>query len=271
MRRYHGIFYSGAIGMRKIWSELIGKIAVPRVITIIGGGGKTSLMYYLVTVLKAAGYPAIAATTTKLSNQSLSGNHFVEISSVEAGYHAVQQAKAMQGHVTLVSGEDKDRGKMLGISQEWIDQLAVMCKDSVLVVEADGSAGKSLKGHLAHEPVIPRSSSLVIPVIGIDCVGMKLDIQCVHRPERICELTGASYASVVTTEMITELLFHSQGYLHHCLSHHRIVPFINKVESKTQQQQGKELAMKILGSKHSQLAGVLIGSVRQEEGLWLQA
>ena len=259
------------MSMGKIWSNLILNRQQPKVVTIIGGGGKTSLMYYLLSVLKAAGYTAVGTTTTKLSSHEFSGNYFARISSIEAGYKAVQEARGIQDHVTLVSGEDtRFPGKMIGIPGEWIDELATLCRDVVFVVEGDGSAGKPLKGHLANEPVIPNSSSLVIPVIGIDSVGVGLNLQSVHRPERICELTGALPESLVTTEIITQMLFHSQGYLHNCPDHSVIVPFINKVESVIQHQQAQKLAWQILASKHSQVGGVIVGSLMQEEGLWLQ-
>jgi len=257
--------------MRKIWSNLILKIQPPRVVTIIGGGGKTSLMYYLLRGLKAEGYTAVGTTTTKLSRQHLNDNNFVKMTSVEAGSQAVQEAKMTQGHITLVLGEDpKDPEKMVGIPGEWIDQLAMLCRDVVFVVEGDGSAGKPLKGHLEHEPVIPSSSSLVIPVIGIDSVGVQFNRQSVHRLERIYELTGTIPDSFVTTEMITQLLFHSQGYLHNCPEYTIIVPFINKVESVIQHQQADKLARQILASKHPQIGGIIVGSLLQEEGLWLQ-
>ncbi|MBP2626150.1 MAG: hypothetical protein H6Q68_861 [Firmicutes bacterium] len=257
--------------MRKIWSNLIRSIQPPRVVTIIGGGGKTSLMYYLLTMLKDMGYNAVGTTTTKLSSKQLSGNCFVQIPSVEGGYKAIEEAKDIQDHVTLVSGEDsKVPGKMVGIPGEWIDQLATIYRDVVFVVEGDGSAGKPLKGHLEHEPVIPSSSSLVIPVIGIDSMRVQLNLQSTHRPERICELTGAIFDSLVTTEIITKLLFHPQGYLRNCGEHNVIVPFINKVESVIEHQQAEELAQQILTSKHPQVGGVIVGSLIQEEGLWLQ-
>ena len=257
--------------MDKIWSNLIRNIQPPRVVTIIGGGGKTSLMYYLLTVLKAGGFNAVGTTTTKLSSQPLSGN-FVQVASVEEAYKAVQQARGIQDHVTLVSSEEGNNitGKMVGIPGEWIDDLASRCRDVVFVVEGDGSAGKSLKGHLGHEPVIPSSSSLVIPVIGIDSMEARLNSQNVHRPARICELTGAIPGSLITTKMISQLLFHPQGYLRNCSEHNLIVPLINKVESVVQGQQAEELGREILANKHPQVGGVIVGSLRQEEGLWLQ-
>lgn len=58
----------------------------------------------------------------------------------------------------------------MGIPREWIDELAIEYPETLFIV-GDGSAGKSIKGHLAHEPVIPSRSSLVIVVVGIDSVG----------------------------------------------------------------------------------------------------
>lgn len=257
--------------MQEIWKNLILNIDVPRVVTLVGGGGKTSLMYYLLRIMKDAGYTVIATTTTKLSSQQLRWNNFIQIDSVDAGYQAIQEAKGMGDHVTLVSSQDIQLpGKMLGIPGEWIDQLAIRCKDVIFIVEGDGSAGKSLKGHMEHEPVFPSSSSLVIPVIGIDSVGAQLNAQGVHRPEKICELTGVIAQSLVTIELITKLLFHPQGYLHNCPKHNLIVPFINKVESVIQLQQGMELAQQILVSKYPKLGGIIIGSLLQEEAIWLQ-
>lgn len=258
--------------MREIWSKLILTIQSPRVVTLIGGGGKTSLMHYLLTMLKDGGYAVVGTTTTKLTSQQVTGHSFVNIQSIEAGYQAVKQAKGIEEHIILVRGEDNHfPGKIIGIPGEWIDQLTTTCRDTVFIVEGDGAAGKPLKGHLAHEPVIPSSSSLVIAVIGIDSVGARFNSQHVHRRERICEMLEVSPDSLVTIDMITKLLFHPQGYLQHCPSHSVIIPFINKVESVEQRLQARELASKILACKHPQVYGVIVGSVMKEEGLWLQA
>jgi len=239
---------------------------------MIGGGGKTSLMYYLVTILKDQGYAAIGTSTTKLSSHHSSNNSFIRVQNVATGYQAVKQAREIERTVILVSGEDDtDPKKMVGISGEWIDRLAITHKDVVFVVEGDGAAGKPLKGHLAHDPVIPSLSSMVVVVIGIDSVGLRLTSQNVHRPERICQLTKVSPDAVVTTELITQLLFHPQGYLHNCPSHSLIVPFINKVESVPQGKLAERLANQILANQHPQIGGVVIGSLLTGEGLWLQA
>lgn len=258
--------------MTEIWSKLILNAKWPRVVTIIGGGGKTSLMYYLLTLLKNLDCSVIAATTTKLSSQYRSGHSFVEIKTIADGYQAIEKVRGVPELATLIYGPDSHgSGKMLGISGDRIDQLAARGRDIVIVVEGDGSAGKSLKGHLDSEPVIPKASSIVIVVIGIDSVGVKLTCQHVHRPERVSELIGSIPESLITTAMITQLLFHPQGYLHNCPKQSEIVFFINKVESINEQTEAEKLAIQILAYQHPQVCGVIIGSVLKAEGRWLQA
>ncbi len=258
--------------MRTIWSILLYKLKSPRIVTIIGGGGKTSLLYYLLRMMKEQGEEVLATTTTKLSSCEMSGHAFVEVESFEAACQAVNSMKRQELDITLISGKDQQiQGKVVGISPEWIDELGLLYPKTFFLVEADGSAGKSLKGHLPHEPVVPTQSSLVIVVIGIDSIGKKICPKHVHRPARICELIGVHPNSVVTTELVTELLFYPQGYLHSCSSQQLIVPFINKVESISQQEQAQKLGKQILARQHPQVCGVMIGSVMQGEGVWLQA
>jgi len=258
--------------MKEIWQRLIFGTQKPRVVTIIGGGGKTSLMYYLLRMLKSIGQIGIGTTTTKLSSEQRPGNVFVKIKSTAAGHEAINGAAAIKDTLTLVMGEDPmNIEKMVGIPREWVDELSRLNKDVLFLVEGDGAAGKSLKGHLAHEPVVPQNSCLVAVMVGIDSIGAKLTSQNVHRPERICEMTGAKLESKVTGNLITQLLFHPQGYLHQCPKESQIVFFINKVESVIGHHQAKELADGILAMKHPQVIGVILGSIRKEEGLWFQA
>lgn len=252
--------------MREIWRNII---STPGGVTIIGGGGKTSLMYYLLKIFKDQG--AVGTATAKLSSQQKNGCTFVSVQSLAEACRALEILKEKGEYNTLLYREENHvTGKMTGISSEWIDELALKYPNTLFIVEGDGSAGKPLKGHLAHEPVIPSCSAVVVAVIGIDSIGIKINSQHVHRPERICQLTGAEANSLVSIPLIIQLLFHPEGYLHTCPKHSRVIIFINKAESVIQQQRAEELAQQILAQKHPQVQGVVIGSLRNEEGLWLQ-
>jgi len=250
-------------GLNDVWGELIFGLRSPRIVTMIGGGGKTSLMYCLQAGLYRAGRTAVAATTTKLSRDS--SCRFAPIASLAEGYDAVESALRHGALITLVAGVAAgDPAKMAGIPPEWIDRLATRFPDTVFLVEGDGSAGRPLKGHLAHEPVIPAASGLVIAVVGVDALGTPLNAAA-HRPDRIAELTGAEPGSPVSARLVAELLLHPQGYLRRCPPASRVVPFINKVESPERRALARELATVILERRHPRVDTVVIGSVRQQE------
>ncbi|WP_459910456.1 selenium cofactor biosynthesis protein YqeC [Desulfotomaculum defluvii] len=233
----------------------------PKVITLIGGGGKTGLMFYLVNLLKSNGVRAVATSTTKLSSDS----SFSKINSVTEGLDLLRNGVAEQGPVVLVLGmDDMNPDKMVGIPKDWVDYLAAKLPYIFFIVEGDGSAGRSLKGHLNHEPVIPASSKLVIPVIGIDVIGVPLNSYFVHRPERVTQMIDAPAEANITVDMVLKLFFHPQGYLKQCPAKSQVMPFINKVEGPIGFGQAQELAKGILSKKHNQIQNIIMGSlVRQ--------
>ncbi len=247
-----------------IWKEILQELPSPTVVTLIGGGGKTALLYYLVNHLNSLGIRAVAATTTKLSALRRDSG-FAEIHSITEGCELLRNRIEGQATVTLVYGKDHNPDKMMGIPREWVDQLAQQFPQTIFLVEGDGSAGRSLKGHLPHEPVIPASTRLVIPVIGIDILGTPLHSHFVHRPERVIQMIGAPAETVITTEMVLQLLFHSEGYLSQCPPNSQVLPFINKVEDSLGVRQAQQLAEGILSRQHAQIQNVVIGSLARQE------
>lgn len=52
-------------------------------------------------------------------------------------------------------GQDpKNPAKMLGISSEWIEQLAMRAKNGLLLLKVMGQLVNQSKGHASYEPVI---------------------------------------------------------------------------------------------------------------------
>ena len=72
-------------------------------------------------------------------------------------------------------------------------------------VEADGSAGRPLKAHAAHEPVIPPEAEQVILLVGASGFGGPVR-EMVHRPEIFCDLTGLKPEDPVTPEAVAQAL-----------------------------------------------------------------
>jgi len=61
---------------------------------------------------------------------------------------------------------DGDTVKLRGFSANELEVLVDSRVAEHVIIEADGSAGRSLKAHLDHEPVVSARADLVIAVIG---------------------------------------------------------------------------------------------------------
>ena len=116
----------------------------------------------------------------------------------------------------------------------------------MVLVEADGAAGRPLKAPADHEPVIPSSSRLVLAVAGIDALGQPLDARCVHRPERVARLSGLGLGESVTPRSIASALWHPEGCGRGRSPGAHLVPVINKVDSAEWRDGGRRVARELV-------------------------
>ena len=80
--------------------------------------------------------------------------------------------------------------KLQGLDPDLVGRIAALPGVDNVLVEADGAKGRSLKAPAGHEPVVPGSTTLLVPVAAADVVGRPLDDTMVHRPELVAGLTG---------------------------------------------------------------------------------
>lgn len=232
------------------------------VISLVGAGGKTSLMQALANELSMNGSTVITTTTTKiLESQSPSPCLIVEPDE-EKLFELLLQALETHLHVTLASARLPEQGKLDGVSPRLIERMAALPKVDYIVIEADGAARRPLKAPNATEPVIPSCTSLVIAVAGIDALGKPLNKENAFRPEIISMLTGLSLNEEITPATIATLLTHPQGSAKGSPPGARIVPFINKVGSYVELRQAEEIAQKIIERKNPCIKEIVLGQLQ---------
>lgn len=179
------------------------------VTSIIGGGGKTTLIHTLANELSEKGTVIITTTTHIMPSTAFLNvtDNIVSLSHL---------SELLQKHSCICLGKPCDNGKLCKTSHTFDD----LCKiaDFVLV-EADGSKGLPLKAHLDFEPVIPVSSTQVIAVVGVDCIGKKLE-NVAHRADKTCELLACKREDVINEKMVASLLntenLHNKVLLNKC-------------------------------------------------------
>lgn len=167
----------------------------PGVIAVIGGGGKTSLLRTLGEELAAGGARVLLCATTKIFP-------FQDVPSLpDPSEDAL--ARALEAHGLVCAGAPvPGTGKLTapGVPMARLAELA----DYVLA-EADGAAGRPLKAHAAHEPVIPAEANQILCVAGASGFGRPVR-EAVHRPERFCSLTGLEPGDPATPEALARVL-----------------------------------------------------------------
>ncbi len=230
-----------------------------RIISLVGAGGKTSLMFAMARELATLGNHVVTSTTTKIFKPSRHETHFLLLRE-EAGdiLKVIPDLINTYGHLTLA--ESRLPGKKLrGVSPELIDGLSAQEGIDHVLVEADGAARLPLKAPDENEPVIPSRTSLVVVVVGIDSLGVELSADHVFRPHIVSELTGLPLGWMVTAETIAELIVHPRGMAKGAPPHSTIIPFLNKVDTPNGLKKGRGLARRIVEKGHPRISRVVLG------------
>jgi len=235
------------------------------VVSLVGGGGKTTLMFALARELASGSDCVVTTTTTKILEPSPSETPLLLLETDEEELmRLLLDNMDKHRHITLAT-EKLASGKLNGISSELVVKLADLNMAPYIIVEADGAAHKSLKAPNPTEPVIPHNTSLVIAMVGIDAVGCRLTEEVVFRPEIVSKLLGLPLGEVISAESIAFLITHDQGIIKGSPERARIVPFINKVDLDKGLSKGRDLAGKILAMKHPQIEQVVLGQAQSPE------
>lgn len=211
----------------------------PGVTAVIGGGGKTTLLRTLGEELAGGRHTVILCTTTKIFP-------FPGLRNLTAAREEGVAAALAERPLLCLGTPVPGTGKLTApdLPMEALAGLA-----EYVLVEADGAAGRPMKAHAPHEPVIPTEANQVICVVGASGFGRPISAAA-HRPERYAALAGAAQDAPVTPELAAAVLC-SEGL------HHRI--FVNQAETAERLAAAKQL-QKLLPCP------VAAGALRQEGG-----
>ena len=167
------------------------------VVSLVGGGGKTTLLYQLSAHCARKGWWVLAATTTHIRQPDHNMAHTeAECSALwAAGEYAVLGTPDGCGKLTAPPPRQLEH---------WMEQA-----DAVFL-EADGAKRLPCKAPAAHEPVILPESDIVLAVAGLSAVEKPLETVC-FRLETACALLGAAPETLLTPELLARFLASEAG------------------------------------------------------------
>jgi molybdenum cofactor cytidylyltransferase len=233
------------------------RVAPGAVVSFVGGGGKTTAMFRLADELTADGLRVVTTTSTHIAEDQiqLSPAYITPEGLASLG-------KCLDRHgQCLVAGLPDGKGRVFNISPEVILDLKKRPDVDCILIEADGSKSRPFKAPASHEPVVLDITTILVPVVGMNCMGMPLDDATVHRPEIAAALADVPVGSIITPETVARVLAHAEGGAKSLPAGARLVPLLNKVDL-CDIQTACEIAEKLL--KHPNVDAVLVCSMEQD-------
>ena len=201
---------------------------------LVGGGGKTSLMYALSREYADAGLSAIISTTTRIGEPPPEKARLIEKNDP-----AASGPLAVSGEVVCI-GEWRDTEK-LGYPGNELWRRALGEADRVFT-EADGAKRLPVKAPADHEPCLDfEGIDTVVGVAGLGAMGKALE-EVGFRLEIVCRLLSAAPEALLTPEMLAFLLTSPQGQFKNVGSKERYRVFLNQADNDGATALGRETA-----------------------------
>ncbi|MBP6063039.1 MAG: putative selenium-dependent hydroxylase accessory protein YqeC [Fusobacteriaceae bacterium] len=178
------------------------------VISVTGGGGKTSLIFKLADELSKIGRVLITTSTkiyTPLNEQYerlilCSGDY----SSVAVSY------KGQNKNIDILGSTiDMVSNKLIGVSDDVLCQY--LDKYDFILNEADGSARKPLKSWNEFEPVISKYTKKIIGVTNLDSIGKTIE-SVVHRKEIFCKKIDKNENEIIDLNLLKTYLLNADFF-----------------------------------------------------------
>lgn len=213
-------------------------------ICLVGGGGKTTVMYELAAAWAACGRKVLVLTSTHILCPA-DGSFAADVPAV----HNLWQ----QRRYAVIGTPELSTGKLTLPPQSVYEALKLQA--DVILCEADGSRHHPCKVPAEYEPVLLPDSDIVLAVAGMDALGNSLAQAC-QRPQLAAELLGCSSDSVIDAQMLASLLLSEQGARKNVGARAYYI-VLNKCEL-------------IKAAQQEEILGLLVGAGMDEHRIWLR-
>ncbi len=199
-------------------------------VSLVGAGGKTTILYYLAHELAALGKQIAITTTTHISHpQKQECESVVTDENRDAIYTALHKKRL------VVVGTPAKEGKLSSPSPSILKYLHD--EADYLLIEADGSHRLPVKLPNETEPVIYPETDKIIAVAGLSALGKPLGQVC-HRLSLAKELLGVEDDFPLTEQSLVKMLLHGYGGCD--------IMVLNQADTAALQEQGARIAAPLL-------------------------
>lgn len=233
-------------------------------IGLVGGGGKTTLMFRLAKEYLANGKRVVTTTTTKIFEPTPEETPFLLVEEDERKIKRQFVFLLEKYQHLTIAAQRIESGKLSGLSPDLIGELWLENEVDGLIVEADGAKRKPLKAPREGEPVIPSCTTLIIGLLGLDGLGKELNDENAFQADRISELTHTPKGEKITEETFIRLAIHPEGLFKGSPSEARKVVLLNKMDLLKEKEKAIQLGQRILREGSPGVERVLLGQLLKD-------
>jgi probable selenium-dependent hydroxylase accessory protein YqeC len=192
-------------------------------VSIIGGGGKTTTLYGLSKIL-SRDYSVLVTSTTAMFRPGPDQVNEIYLNELP-GFNP--DANGAVGFFSRVH-EENDK-KVKGVEPSVLDAFVVEKRRMIILNEADGAKHRPIKAHSDHEPVIPEKSDIVVIVLGLDGLGKPVSKEWIHRLGEFCGITGARSNEKIDSDHLIRLISHPEGLGRDIPDQAEVILLLNKI------------------------------------------
>ncbi len=214
-----------------------------KVISLVGAGGKTSIMNYLAAQYDSKGSKAIMTTTTHICKPE--GITFIPVDSEEninpCNIDIIRKnvlEAFLSANIVCVATQSRI-GKLSSPSEAILDMLYGL--EIPMIIEADGSKRMPVKAPEAHEPVIYSKTDIVYAVLGADGIGESL-LNVGFRLERLCEILSKQPEDLFDINDYVRLFTDKAGLHKAVTDDMTYIPVLSKVDTEERKQYAREIS-----------------------------
>lgn len=239
------------------------------VISLVGAGGKTSLMFRLAHELSMTGDHVLTTTTTRILEPHPDQSPCVLVS--DSVNDLLEQANGLineHRHITMARNRLRGQGKLIGHAPQTVELLRDSNLFRWIIVEADGAAGRPLKVPADHEPVVPASTNTLLGLAGLNAVGKPLTDQWVFRSDRFSEVAGVSRGAHISESAIAEVFISANGVFKGAPANATRLVYLNQADTPDKCAAGQRIASMLTEGRSTEINRVIVGQALAETIVW---
>ncbi len=216
--------------------DIVDALAARRGTTcVVGAGGKKTTMATLAARLDRA----VVTATVRIP---IFEEWVADVVVTEEPLDAIAAAEAEDWPLGLVPEQERP-DRYYGYDTAVVDRIGETGHPTV--VKADGARMRRFKAPADHEPQLPESTDVVVPIASVHVVGEPLTDERVHRVDRVSDLTDRDPGETIRPVDVARVLASQAGGLKDVPDGAMAIPLLNMVDDDALAETAREVAREL--------------------------